>query len=856
MMIMMKFTSLHLFCLPYLVKSVKVFTSTLTLTEYGRPISGAHLVNASLGGRRLTDVSICMRFNYKLLGNINSGIEGKQRLLTIAKWRKDAFHSIKDNLVHIAAQYPQCFIGFGKGRTFLLRDPGRSDFEVWESSRWSSFCISYEKKIGLLQFVKDGKAMNLNYNHEELTQLDWPEDILSQIYLARCSFDFKGSCSGPEGQVSDFNVWRKPLSLEEMTAFTTCQRMMKGDVVNWDRSDWELVNMTSREATDEEICVPPKPGHILFPENRNSSSLTDLCHKMRGKASAIKDEATQLMMTEQIKRVPQCLKRDSSPLYWGGWTDQAREDEWRAVDGGEPLGRYRPWQLGKPNGDRLENCLEVNGFTNQWNDYWCNGAYCGFCELEQTPDLQIRGLCRDTLFDVRYSWTWKLENGRHSFRGFQDTLLYWDDVTNLWQLKAYSNPNLTASVDMVDYPFGTHEWIIRNDPCYGEDVTEANVILNINACNENEFNCYDGNCVNMTQRCDRILDCPDKSDEIGCDLIEFGVAYIKEVPPPPLVDSEVSTLPINVSIDLLSILDINEVESYIKLQFGLRLTWQDGRLTMLNLKDEFNLNTLTNTIKNEIWIPEVIFHNTQSKLKSLNDAESFITIDRQGDFVRSERSSLQNAFTYQGSENPLTIARVYDIDFICEFDMEFYPFDTQNCSIILVMAGNSGKFVHQVISEYQYLGPVDLTQYFVKDINDTYIRVENGAEAVELKVVFGRRILGTFLTTYLPTFTLCLVAFSTNYFKSFFFEAIVTVNLTALLVLTTLFISVSNSLPKTAYVKMMDVWLIFNLFIPFAEVVIHTYIDSLRDEYDRGVINHHGFPRKVQSERKYSICIC
>ena len=33
------------------------------------------------------------------------------------------------------------------------------------------------------------------------------------------------------------------------------------------------------------------------------------------------------------------------------------------------------------------------------------------------------------------------------------------------------------------------------------------------------------------------------------------------------------------------------------------------------------------------------------------------------------------------------------------------------------------------------------------------------------------------------------------------------------------FISVSNSLPKTSYVKMIDIWLLFNLIIPFAEVM-------------------------------------
>ena len=83
------------------------------------------------------------------------------------------------------------------------------------------------------------------------------------------------------------------------------------------------------------------------------------------------------------------------------------------------------------------------------------------------------------------------------------------------------------------------------------------------------------------------------------------------------------------------------------------------------------------------------------------------------------------------------------------------------------------------------------------------------------------------------------IVYSTNFFKDFFFEAVVTVNLTALLVLTTLFISVSQSLPPTAYVKMIDVWLIFTQMIPFMEVLLHTWMDSHRVSEDRE-INHHG----------------
>ena len=70
-------------------------------------------------------------------------------------------------------------------------------------------------------------------------------------------------------------------------------------------------------------------------------------------------------------------------------------------------------------------------------------------------------------------------------------------------------------------------------------------------------------------------------------------------------------------------------------------------------------------------------------------------------------------------------------------------------------------------------------------------------------------------------------------------QAVITVNLTSMLVLTTMFINVSNNLPKTSYMKMVDVWLLFNLLYPFIVVLIHTYMDTLRNDEDRE-INHHG----------------
>ena len=66
------------------------------------------------------------------------------------------------------------------------------------------------------------------------------------------------------------------------------------------------------------------------------------------------------------------------------------------------------------------------------------------------------------------------------------------------------------------------------------------------------------------------------------------------------------------------------------------------------------------------------------------------------------------------------------------------------------------------------------------------------------------------------------------FFQPSYFDTVVTVNITLLLVLTALFISILDSTPKTSYIKMIDIWLIFCLLIPLAEVLFHAMLDKYR----------------------------
>merc|ERR1712243_311744 len=57
---------------------------------------------------------------------------------------------------------------------------------------------------------------------------------------------------------------------------------------------------------------------------------------------------------------------------------------------------------------------------------------------------------------------------------------------------------------------------------------------------------------------------------------------------------------------------------------------------------------------------------------------------------------------------------------------------------------------------------------------------------------------------------------------------VVEVNLTMLLVLATIFIGKSQALPTTSYPKMIDIWLIATMMVPFLEIAMHSYRCSLQ----------------------------
>ena len=154
--------------------------------------------------------------------------------------------------------------------------------------------------------------------------------------------------------------------------------------------------------------------------------------------------------------------------------------------------------------------------------------------------------------------------------------------------------------------------------------------------------------------------------------------------------------------------------------------------------------------------------------------------------------------------------------------------------------GTFDKATVSLISERLILSQdVDMPIFHIESLAVVNKTFRGGRRGISAKMVLKRKITSEMMTTFLPSVLLMMITFATTFFKPFFFEAALSVNLTTMLVMTTIFISKMESLPSTSDIKMIDIWLVLCQMVPFAEVVLLTAmeynrVDSL-DGSDRGI---------------------
>ena len=189
----------------------------------------------------------------------------------------------------------------------------------------------------------------------------------------------------------------------------------------------------------------------------------------------------------------------------------------------------------------------------------------------------------------------------------------------------------------------------------------------------------------MNSRCDQVIHCRDESDEQHCSLLVLKDGYNKKVAPftVDLTLEEIIPVKIKISTTLRNVIEISEVNHIIELKYAISLNWYENRVVYQNLKKKEALNMMSDQELSSLWIPFIIFENTDNdEAVSIDSVRSDISVSREGSFKRSGSDYVDEIEFFEGKDNKITMNQTHSKKFHCTYLLHYFPFDTQVMVII------------------------------------------------------------------------------------------------------------------------------------------------------------------------------
>ena len=220
--------------------------------------------------------------------------------------------------------------------------------------------------------------------------------------------------------------------------------------------------------------------------------------------------------------------------------------------------------------------------------------------------------------------------------------------------------------------------------------------------------------------------------------------------------------------------------------------------------------------------------------------------------LREDISQEREAMLFSGEGNSINLKREYYKQYSCDFDLVYYPFDTQLCTMEFAVQGWTTEYVELQIdgNGVEYQGTRDLVEYEIQLEELQVMQVSNISRAV-VKVVFRRRMEYHVTNIFLQTLILVSVGYLSFFFRVDNFTDRIMVTLTVMLVVATIMSTIQQQLPKTSYYKLIDYWLMFILNILACMMGFHTYLQfSIKRDKDQLFLGHLMPPFKSEQQHQ------
>lgn len=286
---------------------------------------------------------------------------------------------------------------------------------------------------------------------------------------------------------------------------------------------------------------------------------------------------------------------------------------------------------------------------------------------------------------------------------------------------------------------------------------------------------------------------------------------------------------VSVTMRILSISSVSEVQMDFTADFYFRQTWVDPRLRFTR---SGNIHTLYvgAEVSKRIWLPDTFFGN--EKLAYFHEATTpnvFLRIDHAGEVYRSIRLTVTSS---------------------CPMKLQYFPMDRQQCTIEAESYGYNVKDITYHWARDTAVErdkTISLPQFdIIKTEQKT--RIEELSSGTYSRLVaeihFARRMGYYLIQIYIPSSLIVVISWVSFWLHRNASPARVQLGVTTVLTMTTLMSSTNAALPKISYVKSIDVFLgtcfvmVFAALLEYATVGYLGKRIAMRKTHAQNVLSH------------------
>ncbi|XP_066965860.1 uncharacterized protein [Macrobrachium rosenbergii] len=625
-----------------------------------------------------------------------------------------------------------------------------------------------------------------------------------------------------KGEIANFLFYDAFLEPQALIDFASCQTKIEGlEPLYQFSSSWPISELRGKaerySAPVETVCRTHKASHfiILFPHKMTFSEASQWCEVFEGSLEVPESREEHRESVDLAEKFVEECTSACQGIYWLGLRGNVSSQTWLRTDTGETP----PWQNFMKNEPIVGSwtCAAVQraAFGGSWTRSLCDYATCPICRYEQLPTLRLLGLCSSSEFDSFYALRHG-RDGRPEFIGHFSTIIRFSGEK--WRMTLTSTESgilaLSDPGPLHGYPIGRRRWTIAGDRCQRGEL-QATLLFTL--CDESQYTCDDGSCVPYEQRCDHKTQCQDFSDEKGCSVIILPQGYSMAIPPPVSSDDP---LELFFCQEIISVREVNIAEFRVQIDVRQTVKWRDARLNFRNLRP----GDFSNRVKPSegLWLPEFYIESGDQSLADSNVKTSFLVVQLNSDPLYKDATSQDELF--DGKQNTIMMIQRSTISFSCQFNLLRYPFDTQFCSV-RYSEMNAIQHINYTIESVSFEGNRKLLEYKVTGVTAELMR--DKLEVIKIELVFQNQYGYYICNAFLPSLLLAVISYLTFFFDKDDFQDRIMVSLTSLLVLTGLLTQASQSVPKTTYMKTIDVWYAALIIFDFCIVVTLAVVEFL-----------------------------